>query len=173
MLSIAELNQMILRIPDYPKPGVIFEDITPILSNSVAFRSLIQAMAKPFHNSGITHVIGIEARGFLVGTAVAYELGAGFIPARKAGKLPRETRAANYELEYGTATIEIHREDIPDNARVLIVDDVLATGGTLAALVSLLQDQNCEIVAISVISEITPLNGRSKLPNIEINSLIS
>ena len=173
MLSIAELNQMILRIPDYPKPGVIFQDITPLLSHSVAFRSLIQAMAKPFYGNGITHVIGIEARGFLVGTAIAYELGAGFIPARKAGKLPRETKAAEYDLEYGTAIIEIHREDIPADAKVLVVDDVLATGGTLAALVSLLHDQAYEIAAISVISEITALNGRSKLPNIEIYSLIN
>ncbi len=173
MLSIAELNQMILRIPDYPKSGVIFQDITPLLSNSIAFRSLIQAMAKPFYDNGITHVIGIEARGFLVGAAIAYELGAGFIPARKAGKLPRETKAAEYDLEYGTATIEIHREDIPADTKVLVVDDVLATGGTLAALVSLLQDQACEIAAISVISEITALNGRSKLPNIEIYSLIN
>jgi len=173
MLSIAELDQMILRIQDYPKPGVIFQDITPVLGNPAAFHALIQTMAQPFQTSQITHVVGIEARGFLVGAAIAYELGAGFVPARKAGKLPRETKAAEYNLEYGTATLEIHRQDIPANSKVLIVDDVLATGGTLAALVSLLQDQNCEIVAISVISEIAALNGRAKLPNIEIYSLIS
>jgi len=173
VLTVSELNQRILRLPNYPKPGIIFQDITPLLSDPSAFNSLIEHMSIPFHDLEVSHVVGIEARGFLLAGAIAQRLAAGLVPARKAGKLPRETYYAEYQLEYGSAAIEIHQDAMPKNSRVLIVDDVLATGGTIGALVTVLSKIPVDLVGITVISEITELNGRVGLPAIRINSLIT
>lgn len=173
MFSLADLDQKILRIPNYPKPGIIFQDITPLLSDPLAFKCLIEYMVKPFRDIGVSHVVGIEARGFLLAGAIAQSLETGLVPARKAGKLPRETHFADYQLEYGTASIEIHRDAMPQHSKVLIVDDVLATGGTISALVSLLEKIPVQIVGISLISEILELKGRDRFPNLNIKSLIT
>lgn len=173
MLPVTALDRMILRIPDYPKAGVLFQDITPLLADAEGFKSLIYHLSAPFDQAQVSHVIGIEARGFLIASAIATRLGAGLIPARKVGKLPRETVAETYNLEYGTAAVEIHTDALPEKARVLIVDDVLATGGTLEAVVKIATSLKAEIVGIAVISEIVPLNGRSKLSNIPIHSVIN
>lgn len=172
MLSIQELDDLIIRVPDYPKPGIIFQDISPVLANPAAFASLVNHMVTPFRDMQITHVVGIEARGFLLASAMAHELHAGLIPARKVGKLPRPTYSAEYDLEYGKAAIEIHQDALVKSDRVLLVDDVLATGGTLAAAVSILAKQQAELIGIAVLSEITFLNGRAKLLNVPIHSII-
>lgn len=172
MLSVDELDKLILRIPDYPKSGVVFQDITPLLAHPEGFHSLIQNLTLPFKEVGITHVVGIEARGFLVASAMAYLLGAGLVPARKVGKLPRKTHSQTYDLEYGTSTIELHSDAISSGAKVLLVDDVLATGGTLLAVTKILEILDVKVMGIAVISEITALEGRAKLGNINIHSLI-
>jgi adenine phosphoribosyltransferase len=173
MLTVQQLDELILRIPDYPEPGVIFQDITTLLADPMGFTSTIKLMAQPFLDSGITHVVGVEARGFLLASAIAFQLQAGLVPARKVGKLPRETVAASYNLEYGSAAVEMHKDTFTSNSKVLVVDDVLATGGTLAAVSSLLNKLNVNVVGISVISEIARLNGREALIGMPIHVLIS
>jgi len=172
VLSIQELDDLIIRVPDYPKPGIIFQDISPVLANPAAFVSLVNHMVSPFRDMQVTHVVGIEARGFLLASAMAHELRAGLVPARKIGKLPRPTYSAEYDLEYGKAAIEIHQDALVKTDRVLLVDDVLATGGTLAAAISILAKQQTELIGIAVLSEITFLNGKAKLPNVPIHSII-
>jgi adenine phosphoribosyltransferase len=172
MLTTKQLDELILRIPDHPIPGVIFQDITTLLADPEGFNSVINYMSENFMTSGITHVIGIEARGFLLASAIAYRIGAGLVPARKLGKLPRTTQAADYKLEYGIATVEIHQDAFTQNAKVLIVDDVLATGGTLGAVISILEKMAIEVVGISVISEILELQGRKKFPLIPVHAVL-
>jgi adenine phosphoribosyltransferase len=173
MLNVKQLDDLILRIPDYPEPGVIFQDITTLLADPSGFESTIKLMTKPFEGNGITHVVGVEARGFLLASAIAFLLQAGLVPARKIGKLPRETVAAQYDLEYGSAAIEMHKDTFTSKSKILIIDDVLATGGTLNAVVSLLHQMKVDIAGISVISEIVGLNGRKLLDGIPIHVLIS
>jgi adenine phosphoribosyltransferase len=173
MLNVKQLDEMILRIPDYPEPGVIFQDITTLLADPSGFASTINLMAEPFAGKGITHVVGVEARGFLLASAIAFLLQAGLVPARKIGKLPRETLQAQYDLEYGSATIEMHKDTFTSESKILVIDDVLATGGTLSAVISLLNQMNVDIAGISVISEIPGLNGRKLLDGIPIHVLIS
>ncbi len=163
---------MILRVPDYPKPGIVFQDITPLLGDAEGFHSLIQTMVNPYLDSKVTHVLGIEARGFLLASAMAYQLGAGLVPVRKIGKLPRPTISRTYDLEYGTAEIEMHLDALPPGSRTLIVDDVLATGGTLGALLEILAASNTQVVGISVISEIPGLDGRAKLMGLPLSIAI-
>lgn len=153
----------IIDIPDYPEPGVVFKDITPLFADAEAMRCAVEAIAKPFQDAGITKVIGPEARGFMVGVPVALELGAGFIPARKPGKLPRETVSVNYELEYGTDTLEIHADALGAGDRVLIVDDLVATGGTAAATGKLVREMGAELVGYGCILELAFLNPRPLL----------
>lgn len=172
MLTTEQLDNLILRIPDYPAAGVIFQDITTLLADPEGFSSVINYMSENFLDREISHVVGIEARGFLLASAIAYRIGAGLVPARKIGKLPRATEIEDYQLEYGKASIEIHKDAFTHNARALIVDDVLATGGTLQAVVKILEKMSVEIVGISVLSEIVELKGRDKFPHIPFHTVL-
>ena len=150
-------------IKDYPKPGIVFQDITPVLGDATLLRDVIAAMAEPFTSSGLTHVVGIEARGFILGGAVATALRAGFVPARKPGKLPWERVTEEYALEYGTDALECHRDGLGAGSRVLVVDDVLATGGTAKAAGRLARKLGAELVGYSFLLEISFLKGRDRL----------
>ena len=150
-------------IPDYPKPGIVFQDITPVLADGKLFRTVIGAMADPFRELDVTHVLGIEARGFILGGAVATSLGVGFVPARKPGKLPWERVRESYELEYGTDALECHRDGMDNQARVLVVDDVLATGGTARAAGQLARGLGAEVIGWSFLLEIAGLGGKERL----------
>jgi adenine phosphoribosyltransferase len=150
-------------IPNYPKPGIIFQDITPVLRDGPLLRTVIEAMAEPFRDLEVTHVVGIEARGFILGGAVATSLHAGFVPARKPGKLPWERLAESYELEYGKDALECHRDGMPAPARALVVDDVLATGGTARAAGELARKLGAELVGWSFLLEIAGLGGLERL----------
>src|SRR5918993_3835911 len=164
MTSVAERVGNSLRvIPDYPKPGILFQDITPVLADGVLFQETITEMIRPFRNQRVTHVLGIEARGFILGGATAVALGAGFVPARKPGKLPWERASESYDLEYGSDALEAHRDSWTRGARVLIVDDVLATGGTARAAGQLARSLGAEVVGWSFLLEIGALSGREKL----------
>lgn len=162
-MSDFDFESFITDIPDYPEPGVVFKDITPLFADANAMRQTVLAIADHFHDAGITKVVGPEARGFMIGVPVAMELGAGFIPARKPGKLPRETYSVSYELEYGSDTLEIHRDAIEPGDRILIVDDLIATGGTAAATGKLIQEVGGELVGYACILELTFLNPRDVL----------
>ncbi len=150
-------------IPDYPKPGIVFQDITPVLRNGVLFKRVTEAMAAPFAGAGITHVLGIEARGFILGGPVATVLGAGFVPARKPGKLPWECLRESYDLEYGQDALEAHRDSWTRGARVLIVDDVLATGGTARAAGELSRALGADLAGWTFLLEIAGLEGGRRL----------
>ena len=166
------LTSLIRDIPDFPEPGVVFKDITPVLADGDAFTELVDALAAPFADSGITKVAGIEARGFTLATPVADRLGAGFIPVRKPGKLPYDTIREDYELEYGTDALEIHTDAVEEDDKVLIVDDVIATGGTAAAAVRLFKGVDAEITAFAVFIELVFLNGARKLDGIPLHALV-
>jgi adenine phosphoribosyltransferase len=159
----ARLRQALRAIPDYPKPGIVFQDITPVLQDGHLFRQVREALAEPFRAAGITHVVGIEARGFILAAPVAVTLGAGFIPLRKPGKLPWKTVKHEYELEYGTDSLEAHMDACPPGARALVVDDVLATGGTAEAAGALIRSLHGEVVGWSFLMAITALKGVSRL----------
>jgi adenine phosphoribosyltransferase len=150
-------------IPDYPKPGITFQDITPVLGDGALLRDVVAGMAEPFRDRRISHVLGIEARGFILGGAVATHLGVGFVPARKPGKLPWEKVSQAYDLEYGTDAIECHRDALPAGSRVLVVDDVLATGGTAQAAGRLATGLAAEVAGYSFLLEIGVLRGRARL----------
>jgi len=167
------LKNYIRDIPDFPKPGILFRDITPLLADKQAFSNAVKALAEPFADSAIDYVAAVEARGFIFGSAVAEALGAGFIPIRKKGKLPHKTTSVTYDLEYGTDTLEVHTDAVADGKRVLMVDDLLATGGTMAAACGLIEKLNAEIVALAFLVELTPLAGRDKLTNHNIYTVIS
>ena len=162
-MSDFNFESLIVDIPDYPEPGVIFKDITPLFADPDGLRETVVTIADHFRDAGITKVVGPEARGFMIGVPVAMELGAGFIPARKPGKLPRETYSVSYELEYGSDTLEIHRDAIEPGDRILIVDDLIATGGTAAATGKLIQEVGGELVGYACILELTFLNPRDVL----------
>ena len=162
-MSDFDFESFITDIPDYPEPGVVFKDIMPLFADANAMRQTVLAIADHFRDAGITKVVGPEARGFMIGVPVAMELGAGFIPARKPGKLPRETYSVSYELEYGSDTLEIHRDAIEPGDRILIVDDLIATGGTAAATGKLIQEVGGELVGYACILELTFLNPRDVL----------
>jgi adenine phosphoribosyltransferase len=150
-------------IPDYPKPGIVFQDITPVLADGKLLRTIVNEMAEPFREQELTHVVGVEARGFILGGAVATSLGVGFVPARKPGKLPWDRLRESYELEYGTDALECHRDGMDSGARVLVVDDVLATGGTARAAGQLARNLGAELVGWSFLLEIAGLGGRKRL----------
>lgn len=166
------LEGYIRDIPDFPKPGIVFKDITPLLASPEGLRQAIDALAAPYEGSGITKVLGAEARGFILGGALAYKLGAGFIPARKPGKLPWTTTSAEYALEYGTDQLEMHTDAICCGDRVLIVDDVLATGGTAAAKADLVDRGGAEVIGFAFLMELDFLNGRERLGDRDIVSLV-
>jgi len=165
------LTARIRDVPDYPKPGILFKDITPLLADGAAFAATIGALAAG--HEGVSKVAGIEARGFILAAPVACVLGAGFVPVRKQGKLPAQTYSESYELEYGVATIEVHTDAFQPEERVLIVDDVLATGGTAAATAQLVQRAGATVAGIVVLLELEFLGGRRKLPGLTIRSLIA
>ncbi len=160
-------------IPDFPKPGVVFKDITPLLSDPGAFRATIDGLAAPFADRGIDKVLGVEARGFIAAAPVADRFGAGFVPVRKAGKLPWRIERQEYALEYGTDLLEIHADAVSPGERTLIVDDVLATGGTAAATVRLVERLGGEVVGLAFIIELGFLGGRGKLAGAEAVSLLT
>lgn len=167
------LKSIIRDIPDFPKPGIIFKDITPLLSDHTAFRKAILDMSAHFADSDVDLILGAEARGFIFGSALAYEMGVGFIPARKPGKLPHRTTTATYELEYGTDSLEIHEDAIERGQRVLVVDDVLATGGTAGAKTQLIEKLGGQVAGVAFLIELAFLGGREKLAGYNVFSLIS
>ena len=157
------LDRLVVDVPDFPEPGVVFKDITPLLADHAGLTAVVDALAAAADGVTVDKVAGMEARGFIVGAPVALALGAGFVPVRKAGKLPRETHAVSYDLEYGSATLEVHADGIAPGDRVLLVDDVLATGGTLHATRELVERCGGEVVGIAVLMELTFLPGRETL----------
>ncbi|GII34053.1 adenine phosphoribosyltransferase [Planotetraspora mira] len=167
---VTDWSALIRDIPDYPKPGILFKDITPLLADHAAFTQVVDELA-----DGLVFdkVVGIEARGFILAAPVAYRSGAGFVPVRKAGKLPAATLEASYDLEYGSATIEVHADAFAPGERVLIVDDVLATGGTAEATVELVRRAGAEVTAVSFLMELSFLSGRDRLPGLEVRALLS
>jgi adenine phosphoribosyltransferase len=155
-------RDLIREIPDFPRPGVMFKDITPLLADGVGFAAAIDAMAAPWRGVVLDAVFAIESRGFILGAALARALGLGFVPIRKAGKLPARTHARDYDLEYGSDRLEIHADAVAPRARVLLVDDVLATGGTLSAALALARMQGAEVVGAAVLVELAFLGGRAR-----------
>ena len=160
--GMVDLYEYIVDVPDFPEPGIIFKDITPLLASPTAFLQAVDEMADPFTASGVDIVVGIESRGFLLAGSIAERIGSGVGLVRKPGKLPRTTVSVTYDLEYGTDTLEIHQDAFPDGARVLIVDDVLATGGTLAASRDLIEKAGGVVVGATMLLELSFLNGRSR-----------
>lgn len=171
-MSIEELSRSIRDIPDFPEEGVVFKDITTLIRDPRLFKEAIDLMASEFIDSNIDLVVGVDARGFIFSSVLSYILDAGLILVRKEGKLPYKTKKVSYDLEYGNATVEVHEDAVRPGSRVLIVDDLLATGGTLGATVNLVKQQGGDIVAVVVLIELDFLNGREKLKGTPIFSLI-
>ena len=169
---MASLKELIRNVPDFPKPGILFYDITTLLSNAEGLREAIDKLSEPYTNEKIDLVVGIESRGFIFGTAVAERLGVGFVPVRKPGKLPASTVSVEYELEYGSDVLEMHADAITSGQRILIVDDLLATGGTAAAVASLVTQQGGAIVALAFLIELGFLDGRKQLAGQPIYSVL-
>lgn len=167
-----DLASRIRDIPNFPKPGIIFKDITPLLADPIAFRQAIDELAAALQTRGATKIVGAEARGFIFAASVAYKLGLGFIPVRKPGKLPYRTTSVTYELEYGTDTLCMHEDAIQPGEKVLIIDDVLATGGTVHGILQLVEKAGGKVVGIGFLIELDFLQGRKKLGNLPIVSLI-
>ena len=168
----ADLRSLIRDVPDFPKPGVLFKDITPLLRSPEGLTSSIEQLAAPYRQSGVTQVAAIESRGFIFGSCVAQLLGAGFVPIRKPGKLPWTKRRNEYILEYGSDALEIHDDAVSPSDKVLVIDDVLATGGTAAAAAALVRGFDAQLVGIAVLIELTFLDPRKKLPGIPVHSVI-
>ena len=171
--SADDLRAKIREVPDFPKPGILFYDITTLLKDPDAFREVIDQMADQVKDSAVDLVVGMESRGFIFSAPLAYQLHAGFAPVRKLGKLPAETIEVEYDLEYGTATLEIHKDAIKPGQRVLIVDDLLATGGTVQGTIELVQRLGGEIAGLSFMVELTGLHGREKLGDFQIHTLLT
>jgi len=167
----AVVRRTLRPIPDYPKPGILFQDITPVLRDGPLFRRVVEAMAAPFAGAGVTHVLGIEARGFILGGAVATALGAGFVPARKPGKLPWESLRESYDLEYGQDALEAHRDSWTHAEQVLVVDDVLATGGTARAAGQLARGLGANLAGWTFLLEIGALGGAGKLEGATVHTV--
>ncbi len=171
--STVDFKKHIHDVPDFPKKGIVFKDITPLLADAKAFAACIDRLAEPFVGKGVQVVAGIESRGFLLATPIAYRLGAGVVPIRKKGKLPRAVKSASYALEYGTDSIEAHADAFAKGTKVLLVDDVLATGGTAAAAVQLIEAIGGSLVGTAFLIELGFLDGKKKLPGRTIHSLVS
>jgi adenine phosphoribosyltransferase len=166
------LKQLIREVPGFPKPGILFYDITTLLKNPAGFHAIIDGLKDHYSGAKVDVVIGIEARGFIFAPALAYALGAGFVPVRKPKKLPAETVSVTYDLEYGTDTLEMHKDALDEGKRVLIVDDLLATGGTAAAAARMITGLGGEVVGIGFVVELTFLHGRQKLAGYDVSSLL-
>jgi len=171
-MNADDLKDYIVEVPDFPKPGISFKDITPVLKNPVAYRYVIDRLHDEIKDSGVDLVLGVESRGFLFAAPLAMRLNRGFIPVRKPGKLPRERISASYALEYGVDALEVHRDAIRDGQKVVLVDDVLATGGTIAACVQLVKRLGGEVVAVAFLMELTFLAGREKLKDDRVVSVV-
>lgn len=167
------LDSLIRDVPDFPKPGILFKDITPLLADPDGLALAVELMASPFRNEKVDLVIGAESRGFIFGTAIALSLSCGFIPVRKPGKLPSETSSVEYSLEYGLDALEIHTDSIKPNQRVLLVDDLLATGGTMSACVELVGQLQADIAGAAFLIELTSLRGRDRLAGVNIHSVLT
>jgi adenine phosphoribosyltransferase len=170
---VDDLRAKIREVPDFPKPGILFYDITTLLKDADAFREVVDQMAEQVAGAKVDLVVGMESRGFILSAPLAYKLSAGFVPVRKLGKLPADTIEVEYALEYGTATLEIHRDAIHPGQRVLIVDDLLATGGTVMGTIELVRRLGGEIAGLSFMVELTALRGREKLGDYEIHTLLA
>ncbi|NIO08321.1 MAG: adenine phosphoribosyltransferase [Deltaproteobacteria bacterium] len=170
--AVQDIRKIIRDIPDFPKPGIVFKDITPLLCNGPLFKQTIDLMANRYQGNKIDAVLGIESRGFIFGASLAYRLGCGFCVVRKPGKLPYETHSASYELEYGSDTLEIHQDGLKAGARVLIVDDLLATGGTAGAAADLVSQLNAEVVELAFLLELSFLGGRQRLQPRSVYSIV-
>jgi len=168
-----ELKSKIRDVPDFPKEGIVFKDITPLLGDTTSFRQAIDLIARRYEGAGIDKVVGIEARGFILASALAYKMGAGLVPIRKPGKLPYKTYQETYELEYGTDAMEIHVDAVEPGQRVLMVDDLLATGGTMGAAAKLIKKIGAEIHELAFMVELSFLNGRQRLKEYDVFSLIN
>lgn len=167
------LDRLVIDVADFPQPGVVFKDITPLLADHDGLAAVVEALAAVGRDRGVSKVLGMEARGFILAAPVALALGAGFVPVRKAGKLPRETYAVAYALEYGEATLEIHHDAVQPGEKVLLVDDVLATGGTAAATAELVRRAGGEVVGLAVLMELSFLPGRATLGDVPITALMT
>ena len=170
-----DFESLIKDIPDYPKPGVLFKDVTPLLADAEGFEAVIQGLADPYRALGVTKVMGSEARGFMLGAPVALELGCGFVPARKPGKLPREVASREYDLEYGSAELQVHHDAFGPGDKVLVVDDLVATGGTMVAQVQLVEDLGAELAGVACLMELEFFNPRDVLAKVtdkELHSLV-
>jgi adenine phosphoribosyltransferase len=168
-----DIRPLIRDIPDFPKPGIVFKDITPLLAHPRMFRRATEALAEPFQGQGVTHVVGIESRGFILGSPVAQHLGAGFVPVRKPGKLPSRTEGESYELEYGTDRLEIHADAWENPAKVLLVDDLVATGGTAEATCKLIERLGARLVGCSFLIALSFLPGVERLRSRGIRALVT
>jgi adenine phosphoribosyltransferase len=168
----AQIESLIRAIPDFPIPGILFRDITPLLADRAGFKATIDLFVQQYKDANVEAVVGIEARGYMLGAPVAYALGAGFVPVRKPGKLPGEKYSEEYALEYGTNTLEIHADAVGHGHRVLVVDDLLATGGTIAATLRLLEKLGANVVGTAVLIELEALNGRAALNGAPLTSFI-
>ncbi|OGL47509.1 MAG: adenine phosphoribosyltransferase [Candidatus Schekmanbacteria bacterium RBG_16_38_11] len=167
-----DLKRLVRDVPDFPKKGIIFKDITPLIADPKAYQKAINAFAKRYDNKGIDKIVSVEARGFLFGAPLAYGLGAGIVPVRKPGKLPFHTNRISYELEYGTDSLDIHKDSIKKGEKILIVDDLLATGGTVAAVCKLVEQLEGKIIELAFLIELGFLKGRDKLKGYSVFSLI-
>jgi adenine phosphoribosyltransferase len=170
---IARLRSLVQDVPDFPKPGILFRDITPLLGDAAAFAHAVELMAAPFAGANIDAVLAIESRGFMFGAPLALKLGAGFVPVRKPGKLPRATQRVDYALEYGSDALEMHRDALLGKQRVLVVDDVIATGGTAKAAVELARAAGAHVVAASFLIELRFLAGAEQLGGLRVESLLT
>jgi adenine phosphoribosyltransferase len=171
--SISELEQSIRNVPDFPQPGIQFKDITPVLADGRLFDSTIQHLLADIPQGSVDKIVGIDARGFIFGAAAAHRLGAGFVPVRKKGKLPWETHEQSYDLEYGSSTVAVHTDAVAPGERILLVDDLLATGGTAGAALQLLSRLGAKIVGVRFVIELGFLKGRERLGQFEVRSLIT
>jgi adenine phosphoribosyltransferase len=171
--STDDLRKLIREVPDFPKPGILFYDITTLLKEPAAFREVIDRMVEQVQGTEIDVVVGMESRGFIFSAPIAYQLRAGFVPVRKLGKLPADTIEVEYALEYGTATLEIHRDAISEGQRVLIVDDLLATGGTVMGTIELVQRLGGQVAGLSFMVELSALRGREQLSAFSIHALLT